>query len=216
MTDVSVIETRAQSMLTTARSIDVIHDADSCKTALMTKQLLSGFRMGVVEFFRPLKQSADQHKKLLLERERAVLDPVQTEEERISKLIVAYDDEQERLRAITQKRAQEDAQIAEAAVYEQLGDKETAQQVLDGNGVVQVTVEKGTPKVDGVSIREVWSAEVTDLMALVRAVADAKAPLAYLQANKAALNTVARAQKTELNTIPGVRAVCNKTVVGRR
>ena len=53
-------------------------------------------------------------------------------------------------------------------------------------------------------MREVWSAEVSDLAALVRAVADRKAPAGLVLANQQALDQLARALK-ETMAVPGVR-----------
>ena len=58
-----------------------------------------------------------------------------------------------------------------------------------------------------------WKAEVTDLMALVDAVAANKVPLFYLQANEKALNDAARAAKAALN-IPGVKPVEDRRTRG--
>jgi hypothetical protein len=51
-----------------------------------------------------------------------------------------------------------------------------------------------------------WRAEVVDLMALVRAVANGSAPLASLQANQPFLDQEAARDQQAL-TLPGVRAV---------
>ena len=53
--------------------------------------------------------------------------------------------------------------------------------------------------------REVWSAEVTDIKALCRAVADGKASTECVMANMPVLNRMASALKATMN-IPGVRA----------
>ena len=127
-----------------------------------------------------------------------------------------YDDAQERQRQLAQRKAEEDAKLAEAEQHEALGDHQAADAALDGQGLVQVEVPKATPKVDGLSYRENWSADVTDKLALIKAVAEGKAPLAYVEANYAVLNQAARSLKQELNGIPGVKAVMTKTAVGRR
>jgi hypothetical protein len=75
--------------------------------------------------------------------------------------------------------------------------------------VVQVATE--TPKVDGVSSRDLWSAEVTDLLMLVRYVAEFPEFIHLLKPNQTAINSMARGQKERL-MIPGVQAV-KKTVV---
>jgi hypothetical protein len=59
--------------------------------------------------------------------------------------------------------------------------------------------------VEGESRQDYWAAEVTSLPQLVRAVADNRVPLYYLEPNMELLNKIARALKETL-AIPGVRA----------
>ncbi|HEU4401903.1 MAG TPA: hypothetical protein VFT43_07335, partial [Candidatus Polarisedimenticolia bacterium] len=70
------------------------------------------------------------------------------------------------------------------------------------------------PKEAGVTFRDAWKARVDDAMALVKAVAEGKAPLAYLTVNQAALDAQARVLKGELR-VPGVVAY-NEPVEVRR
>ena len=62
------------------------------------------------------------------------------------------------------------------------------------------------PKAAGVSFSTRWSAEVTDLLALVKAVAGGQAPLTVLTPHMPALNAMARKEQDRLD-LPGVRAV---------
>jgi hypothetical protein len=59
---------------------------------------------------------------------------------------------------------------------------------------------------DGLTRRVTWSAQVVDKMALVKAVAAGKVPLAYLDVNQRVLDMQASALKSEM-AIPGVKAV---------
>ena len=61
-------------------------------------------------------------------------------------------------------------------------------------------------RADGTTTRTVWNAEITDLRALVEAVASERVPLRYLTADKKELGQAARREKQDLN-IPGVQAV---------
>ena len=214
--EVEPLQHESSALLSEAQQITAIADTHAYERAALCKRGLVARRIFIGDFFKPLKQSVDAHKRTILDRERLVLDPVVTAETRIGVLMVAYDDEQERQRRLDEKKAQEDAQLAEAQHYEALGDTPAMEATLDGNGVVQVKVNSVVPKIAGISFRETWSAEVTDLRALVKAVAEGKAPLAYLQANSIAINQAARSLKTELNTIPGLKAIVTKTAIGRR
>jgi hypothetical protein len=73
-----------------------------------------------------------------------------------------------------------------------------------------VTVAPQVAKVDGVSSTTRWSAEVMDLMMLVRYVAAHPEWVSLLEANMPNLNRLAISQHEALS-IPGVRAV--KTTV---
>lgn len=70
-------------------------------------------------------------------------------------------------------------------------------------------------KVAGISTREVWSAEVTDKMKLIRAVAAGDAPAELLDVNMSTLNRLAKALKGGLS-YPGVRAVSEKNMAAAR
>jgi hypothetical protein len=70
------------------------------------------------------------------------------------------------------------------------------------------------PRVEGVSFRDTYTAEVFDLMALVRAVATGLAPITLLQVNTTALNGMARALKNAL-ALPGVRVISGRVAAVR-
>ncbi len=129
-------------------------------------------------------------------------------------------EEQRRLKAEAEERA-----LAEATVAEAAGDRDLAERIVATPTVVTppapravfvppATTTAPPPKVEGVAFRDNWSAEVVNLMALVKAVASGAQPITYLQANQTALNQVARALKDQL-TIPGVRAKNDRTTSAR-
>jgi hypothetical protein len=66
---------------------------------------------------------------------------------------------------------------------------------------------------NGVSYRANWKVEVTSLMILIKAVADEKAPMSYLEPNMTALNQSAKVKGTQ--EIPGVKQY-NDVVQARR
>ena len=69
---------------------------------------------------------------------------------------------------------------------------------------------------NGIAYRETWSAQITDLHALVKFVAAHPSHLGLLTANTAALNAQARSLKGQMR-IPGVQAVATRDVAaGRR
>ena len=71
------------------------------------------------------------------------------------------------------------------------------------------------PRARGISYRETWGAEVYDLSALIRGVADGLVSEQALLPNKVWLNGVARGMRQDLD-IPGVRPVNTTTVSAER
>lgn len=69
-------------------------------------------------------------------------------------------------------------------------------------------------KVSGISSRETWKFEVTDLVALVKAAAERPELLGYLQADEKAIGATVRGMKGRTN-IPGVRAYSEQTTAVR-
>lgn len=143
--------------------------------------------------------------------------------------------EQVRLAEIARKeeaerRAQEELVRAEAQKLEQAkaeaeasGDTEKAeeleQQAMEANHAADsityyAPVAAPTKTVKGASIRKNWKAEVTDLMALVKAVAEGKASIELLSADMKAINKRAKALEAEFK-VPGIR-VYNESVVAAK
>ena len=159
------------------------------------------------EFFRPLKQAADTAKKALLDKEKEKLAGPQQAVTLLDAMLVAYERQQARELAIAQARAAEEARQIEAARPKPL----PGQAPLPP--VVVPAVAVPMPKSEDVGFATYWKAEVTDLMLLVKAVAEGKVPLFYLLANEKALNDSARSAKGALN-LPGVKPVEDRRARG--
>jgi len=112
------------------------------------------------------------------------------------------------------RKEAEEAQIRAAEALQKEGLTAAAEMVLDAP-VVAAKVEVAIPeKSDGVSYRDVWSAEVVCLSELVKAVAAGTAPLNAIMANDTYLGQWARMSKgTE--SLPGVK-VQNTPIQTRR
>lgn len=131
----------------------------------------------------------------------------------------------ERAQAEAARQAQAEAQAAAAA-----GDHEaaaaamaTAQAAQQQATVAAITAQVVTVapeveyrgKVTGISGRTTYSADVTDLMALVRAVAEGTAPIECLQADAKFLGAQARAFKKSGQLYPGVTVVAERSIAAR-
>lgn len=201
-----------------------ITDALSYQGACDFLKGIKALRTEIGETFQPhITRAHEAHKALLKEKNDA--EAPLAEAERIAKAaLVVYDQAQERIRREEQARLQaelrrqeEDRRLAEAVALESAGEQAEAEALIaEPVDVPVVAVAPTTPKVSGISYRETWSAEVTDLAALVAYVAKHPQFAALLSANMPALNAQARSLKGQMQ-IPGVKAVCTRDVAaGRR
>jgi len=178
-------------------------------------------RKSIVDWFKPMKQSLDDAKRTLLDRERVYLDRIdrdnavdesrmiewKREQERLAR------EEQERLQELAKKKAEEE-QLLAALNAEEDGDISMAEAIMDATPAVrQVTVRPIVQVVRGTSFRKTWSAAVIDLRALAKYVADSGMTSLILP-NPTALNGLARGTKGASN-IPGVRFVETEGIATR-
>ena len=165
------------------------------------------------EWFDPIDDASKKQRQATICQLKAIDDPLDYVIQATgSKQAAWYRAEQLRI-AAEQRQAEEaarkvaeDAQIAAAEQLAAAGMKAAAEAVLDAPVVIQRVEVAAPTKAEGVSYRTTYSAEVTDLMTLVKSVAEGKAPLCYLAANDTALNGWARSTKGT-DAIPGVRVV---------
>jgi hypothetical protein len=179
----------------------------------------------VESFFKPLKQAQDTAKRALLDAEKAKLQPALDYEARVKRALVTWDTEQERQRQIRERELREEARrreealrLEQAAALELDGLTEEADALLEdaiAAPAPDVSVEKTTPKVEGISYRETWQATVVDPMALIRFVAAHPQFEHLLSPNLPALNGLARSLKGALQ-IDGVKATSTRSVAASR
>lgn len=160
-------------------------------------------KRGIMDLFRnPLNalRAADTYCVAEMRRYDYLLEKAQAEEE--ARIRERQRKERERI----ERRARQ---------AEEKGREEKAEALrMQSEQVPEISVNAEKPKVEGISYREEWRAEVTDKMALIKAVAEGKAPSALLDVNMKVVNQQARALKTELH-YPGVRVFKRKTVASR-
>lgn len=184
-------------------------------------KLTKSFLATVEAFFKPLKQAADTAKKALLDAEREKRQPALAYEADVKAALLAWDTAQERIRRQQERELQEAERKREeqrrlemAAALESAGATAEAEAVLDEALTAPapvVSIEKATPKVEGISYRENWSATVTDPMKLIRFVANHPQFEHLLTPNQVALNGLARSLKGALQ-IDGVQATPTRVV----
>lgn len=168
----------------------------------------------IQELFSQPKTDAFRAHKSICAAESKLLIPYVEAERIVSSKCTGYEREQRRIAEEAERHAREDARrreeelrFQEALEAENAGEAAEAQAILDQPiAVPTVRVEPEVAKVEGISQRVLWSAEVNDLVALVGYVAAHPEWISLVEPNATALNALARAQRGELR-IPGVKAV---------
>lgn len=203
----------------------VVMDQESYSAAAELLTDIVTLERQIVDHHAPVKAAAWNAHKAAVAAEKKLLEPLNQAKAIIKVRLVAWTQEQERIRLEAQRKAEEEARRLEederlrlAAEAEDAGaPEETVSEILESPAVVvPVPVVQPTfQRVAGVSTQQRWKAQVVDIKALCRAVADGKASPELVQANMVALNNMARAMKNTL-AIPGVRAVTEAAVAVRR
>ena len=192
----------------------LVTDAPSCEAAGGLLRDIKTLRKEIGEFCDPVIEAGLKAHRSALAQKKKLEAPLLSAEKTIDATVGTYiaaerrkQREEEARLAAEQRKADEEARLAEAALLEEAGENEAAEEVIAAPYVAPPpVVQSAVPKMEGVSTRETWSAEVVSLMVLVKAVAEGKAPIAAVEASMTALNGMARAQKGTMQ-IPGVRAV---------
>jgi uncharacterized protein (UPF0335 family) len=104
-----------------------------------------------------------------------------------------------------------EARLAEAGALEEAAATQQAALAVAPAPIVAMN----TAKVAGIARKTTWRGECFDKLALVKAVAEGKAPITLLDVNDSALNQMARAMKETLS-YPGCRALEEKGIASSR
>lgn len=144
------------------------------------------------------------------------LDALTTTEGAIKRAMIKFDDEQERIarenaaKEAERVRKEQEALVAKAEKLEARGKSEQAEAVRENAAaIVTAPVAVAEPiKTAGTSWRVTYSAKVTDLSALVKAVAEGRVPLNVLAPDQKVLDGMAKALKESFKGMyPGVELV---------
>lgn len=161
----------------------------------------------VVEFFRPLKETAWNAHKQIVAKEKAIIDPRQAVAAAISAKMVKFQ-AQERARLEAERKeaeakaraAEEERRLEQAVELEAVGMKAEADQVLAAPVQVAVPVQAQT-KAAGISFREIWKFSVENLSIV---------PREYLQLDEKKVGAIVKAMKGQ-TAIPGIKAYSETT-----
>ena len=158
-----------------------------------------------------------------IDSKRNVEAPLADAERIIKGAVGAFHLEQQRIRQELERKAREEAdrqaeqmRLDMAVQAEEMGaSPEVVAEVLETPvPVAPVAVAPTFNRAAGVSTRETWRAELIDIRALCRAVADGKASTELVQPNMVTLNSLARGLKSTF-AVPGCRAIPETTVSAR-
>lgn len=207
------VETKALTIVDQAKAV-VVKDAESYTAAGLMWKTIKDMMKEIEDTFNPIIDQAHKAHKKALEQKAKYYSPLDQASRNVKKLMSDYDEEQRRIAEAEARRlqeiarkAEEERRLQEAILAEEAGEKEEAAAILEEPVYVPpVQVQKATPKLQGGPVyREVWSARVTDIRALCRAVADGKASPECVMGNMPTLNRMATALKATMQ-IPGVVA----------
>lgn len=197
-----------------ANRVTAITTAEDYAAAVNIGKSLRSMRKGIEEFFSPLKSAAHKAWKEVCNTENRILEPVTTAQRSLDGKLGRYLQQQEadrlereRVAREAAQKAEQDRLLAEAAHLSETGQQAEAEKVLDQAVAVEappVIMPSSVPKVAGASTRQNWKFEVTDLKALVEAVAAGKVPLNAIRPDDTFLGQMARAMKGSMKW-PGVK-----------
>lgn len=108
-----------------------------------------------------------------------------------------------------------DQELAEKSMNEARNALSQADRVAMSANIMAVSSAEPELKVSGISARVTYRAEVTDMMALVNAVAQGTAPIECLQVDTKFLGQMARAFKKSGQIYPGVQSIEERSISAR-
>jgi len=233
MQEIDSIKEQISPVLVEAKRIQVV-TADSYNLAAEFLKEVKAAQRKVINFFGPhgdkdigIKAKAHQAWKSIVALEKKLLDPLEGAETSVKQKMLIYTKEERdkaikeqlRLQAEADARAMRDREklLKEAA---NLKTPELQEQRLAEAEEVEapvITVQTETPRVDGISTRKTWKAEVVDKNAFINAAVNESAYhlLPYIILDEKALNKVAQATKGQLS-YPGIKFYQEETMAAGR
>lgn len=204
------LEERALSVPEQARELKVI-DSDSWIRASNFLGVIKDLRKEIDDTLDPVVKKAHEAHKAAVAAKKKVEAPLVEAETYLRGDMSRYKREVDAANAAARRQAEIERQ-REVESLEQRGDLSAA----DAVRMAPVVVDAEEPPVgSGVDTRSIWRAEVTDKMALIRAVAEGRVPEAVLAIDTKVLGSLARSLKGALN-YPGVRVVEDVGIAVRR
>lgn len=222
MSTIEHLDSQSLSIVERAKIVIIRNNSQYLEACELVKTI-KALRAEVNATFDPIVAKAySAHKESVAQKKKHDT-PLALAEDMVKTRMAAWLAEQERLRREEelrlQKQAQEEEerrQLENAVILDELGETAEANRLLEETAkAAPIVLPKFTPKVNGISMTARYSAEVTNLMELVQAVASGRAPIQCLEANQVFLNRQAVAMRQALS-YPGVRLKVESSVGVRR
>jgi hypothetical protein len=204
-------ETKAIAALELAKAMMVTNVEEYERGLRFFKDLKAHQKELDITFDASIKKAHEAHKEMVAAKKRHALPIEQAEAIIEQKCGVWKRNEESRLekerleREATARRQAEDDALARAAEAEKAGDKTEAEEIINTPVFVPpVAAKQAAPKIGGVSTTKYYSATVTDLKSLLKAIIEGKVPMQAVKADDVFLNGQARLVKREGPLYPGV------------
>lgn len=215
------VKTEALAVVEFAKAMSVTDDVSYRAAGEFLKQIKTASNK-VTSVFKPMKTQAHKAWRTICDTENEMLDPLTEAEvylkEQLGDYTLKVEEQQNEERARLQSTAQSesDEAVLEAAyAAEEAGAPELAQAILKQEShVPAVVLPSAAPATKGISARKSYEAHVTNLRALVAAVAAGKVPVMAILPNMPFLKNQAN-QMQNLFSYPGVKAVAKRTIAVR-
>ena len=208
----AVIRQEVAPVVSQANSMTVAN-AEQYQDAADFLKLVKGAQKRVKEHFEPMKTASHAAWKAVVAKENEATEPLAEAEKTVKQRMLAWYQEQERIRLAEERRLQAEAEARARAERERLEKAasklkteelreqrmEEAQQVV----APAVYVAPKAPPIKGQSIRRTWKATVTDPQAVIAAVMQWPDWQAYIAINEGEFNRFAARTKGQVS-VPGV------------
>lgn len=233
--NVQAIEAETSPLLLAARSLQIAEERD----LVVASDLLGRVKRGrgfLKEIFKDPKAKMRTLVQALNDSFNKYDNKLAEAEGEIKLKVVAYTDEQRRVQEAARRKVEEEArkkreeekrirdeearQKAEAA--RKAGEEEEARRITEEAEKAPEPPPPPPPPpapkpkaVEGLRTSQKWSAHVTDLKALCKAIGEGTAPADFVRPNQTELNAWARARKKKDLNLPGVEGVAETHVAAR-
>lgn len=189
-----------------------IFDYPGYEMAAAHLQAIKELKAEADKTFDPIVAAAFATHKEAVAQKKRICEPLNQAETVLKAAMATYAQEQERIRRDEERRLREEAERQAAEEREREIEHAEANGATSEEIAVMVeaplqrkpVVVAPVQRVSGITMRETWKAEITDLAALVKYVSTRPELSNLLAPNLPAINALARSLRSALN-IPGVR-----------